>query len=85
MIRVTKTFESPAQVTLKVEGQLASDCVPVLERECLSLTQGSQKILLDLEDVTFIDSRGVKMLKGIRAESLEIINCSDLIHDCLKC
>ena len=84
MIRITRVNESPLQVTLKVEGQIVSDSLPVLKQECLTSMQGNQKVVLDFSDVTFIDSRGMLMLKRIRAGNLEIINCSDLIDDCLK-
>ncbi len=84
MIRITRTDESPSQVTLKVEGQIVSLSVSVLEQECLTSMQGNQKVVLDFSDVTFIDSRGMLMLKRIRAGNLEIINCSDLMDDCLK-
>jgi len=84
MIRITRVNESPLRLTMKVEGQIASDCVSVLEQECLTSMQGNQKVVLDFSHVTFIDSRGMLMLKRIRAGNLEIINCSDLIEDCLK-
>ncbi len=84
MIRITRVNESPQRVTMKVEGQIASDCVSVIEQECLTSMQGNQKVVLDFSDVTFIDSRGMLMLKRIKGGNLKIINCSDLIDDCLK-
>ncbi len=84
VIRITRTDESPSQVTLKVEGQIVSLSVSVLEQECLTSMQGNQKVVLDFSDVTFIDSQGMLMLKRIKRGNLKIINCSDLIDDCLK-
>ncbi|MFQ5797828.1 MAG: STAS domain-containing protein [Bacteroidota bacterium] len=84
MIRITRVDESPLQVTLKVEGQIVSDSIPVLKHECLASKQRNQGVVLDFSDVTCIDSLGVKMLKKIRSENLQIVNCSNLIDDCLK-
>ncbi len=84
MLRITKVAETPSQVTLKLEGRIVSDWVAVLERECLRFLQEKQKVLLDFSGVTFIDGRGVEMLKRITSENLKILNCSPLLADLLQ-
>ncbi len=84
MLRITKVAETQSQVTLKLEGRIVSDWVSVLERECLMFLQEKQKVLLDFSGVTFIDGRGVEMLKRITSENLQILNCSALLEDLVQ-
>lgn len=83
MLRITKTLESRSLVTLKVEGRIVSEWVPVLKEECLRALRERQQVRLDLSDVSFIDRRGAEMLKQIESENLQIINCPALIQDLL--
>ena len=84
MLRITTIAESPSLTTLKLEGRIVSDWVSLLERECLTLLQEKQQVLLDLSDVLFIDARGVEMLKRIANENLEVINSSAFIESLLR-
>lgn len=81
MLRITRLEEAPSMVVLKVEGWIASDWIPVLENECFSLLQDEKQVVLDLADVTFVDSRGVESLKRLRIEDLRLTNCPPLIED----
>jgi len=47
VLRITKVAESPSLVTMKLEGKLASDWVPLLEGECLTRLKENRKVLLD--------------------------------------
>lgn len=84
MLRITKIGENPSLTTLKVEGRIVSDWASVLEGESLRLLEEKQAVLLDFSNVSFIDRRGVEMLRRIRARDVRIINCSPLIEDLLE-
>ncbi len=70
-------------MTLKIEGQIASDWVEELESECLRQLQHQRTVSLDFAGVTFIDRGGITMLNRIATDNLTIINCSVLIRDLL--
>ena len=82
MLRVTRADEQSASVKLKVEGRIASTWNGVLEKECRALLQECKGVVLDFSNVTHIDRSGVKMLKKLFSEGVEIINCSDFF-ECL--
>jgi anti-anti-sigma regulatory factor len=83
MLRITRMAESPAHVTLKLEGRIVSDWVSVVERECLTVLQEKRQVILDVSEVTFIDGRGLEMLQQIASPHLQIINASALIGELL--
>jgi anti-anti-sigma regulatory factor len=84
MLRITAVAESPMLVTLKLDGRLVSDWVALLEEECLMWLRDHRTVLLDVAEVTFIDRRGVKMLRRITSDRLRIINASAFITDLIE-
>jgi anti-anti-sigma regulatory factor len=84
MLRITAVAESPMLVTLKLDGRLVSDWVALLEEECLMWLRDHRTVLLDVAEVTFIDRRGVKMLRRITSDRLRIINASAFITELIE-
>ncbi|MCI0418675.1 MAG: STAS domain-containing protein [Acidobacteria bacterium] len=84
MLRITLIAESRSSVTLKLEGRIVSDWVAVLKQESLTVLQERKRLVLDFSEVTFIDHRGVKMLKKLAHGKVKMINRSPLVLDLLK-
>lgn len=84
MLRISRAAESPSLATLRVEGRVVADWVPVLERECRRALEENLRVRLDLSAVTFVDGRGVAALRQLGAKDLEIINCPEFIGELLR-
>lgn len=83
MLRITKESENMSSVTLRLEGQIMSTWVRVVESEVLRLIENEKCVILDFTDVKTIDSEGASMLKRIVKKGVRITNCSTLIHELL--
>ena len=79
MLRITKETEGTSAVTLRLEGQIMSAWVQVLEREVMKLLQSKQQVVLDFTEVKSVDLEGADMLRRIVNEDVEMINCPALI------
>ena len=66
-----------------MEGRLVAEAVGVLERECRRSLEEAPKVRLDFSGVTFIDGRGVEMLRRIGARRLQVVNCSAFVEHLL--
>jgi ABC-type transporter Mla MlaB component len=67
-------------LTLKVEGKISGSWVPVLE-DCWRRTKeaaGSNRLQLDLTDVTFADKAGRALLATIASEGTDLIGTGSL-------
>lgn len=85
VLRIARIDDSGSGViTLKVEGRLVADSVGVVEQECRRTLQEASRVRLDFSEVTFIDGRGLGMLRRLRTPRLEIVNCSPFIEDLLS-
>jgi ABC-type transporter Mla MlaB component len=83
VLRISRAAESASLTTLRVEGRIVAEWVPILERECWLALQENGHVQLDLSAVTFVDGRGVMVLRHLRANALEIINCREFIRELL--
>ncbi|HZC80744.1 MAG TPA: hypothetical protein VE222_03325 [Nitrospiraceae bacterium] len=81
MLRITKIGENGSPVTLKLEGKVHGDWVFLLEQECRALLSQQKTVLLDFSDVTFMDDRGVEMIRRLPAGSIKVINGDAFIED----
>jgi len=85
VLRISKAVASPSLATLRVEGRVVAEWVPVLERECRLALQENGRVRLDLSAVTFVDGRGLAALRRLgAATTLEIINCPEFIEELLR-
>ncbi len=83
MLRITEVPGSPSGIALKVEGQIVSEWVGELERECRRALTLHTSVQLDFEEVTHIDRRGAEMLEGLQGMNLSIVKCPPLIRTVL--
>jgi anti-anti-sigma regulatory factor len=83
MLRLTRTVEGPAEVVLKAEGQIVAEWVRVLEDEVLHLAGQDQHVVLDLAEVSYLDSRAVRLIRALTAGPVAIVNCSPLVEELL--
>ncbi len=83
MLRITKVAENGTGVTLKVEGQVVSDWVSELEDECRRWQAQHRRVCLDFGDVTWIDRHGLRRLRELCRDAVDIVNCRALIQELL--
>jgi len=76
MLRITKLAEDDKKMRLKVEGRLVGDWVPELDRVCTDYISTNKKVSLDLSDMSFIDGKGVDVLRKLSGNGLQIIGAS---------
>ena len=84
MLRISRAAEGPSLATLRVEGRVVAEWVPVLERECWLALQENGHVRVDLSAVTFVDGRGVAALRHLGANDVEIVNCPEFIGELLR-
>ena len=84
MLRISKVYENPSGVKLKLEGRIVSEWVSILEEKILECLKKNKKLLLDFSELRFVDKHGVEMLRRMPFEKIEIINCPGFIEELLK-
>ncbi len=84
MLRITRKAQDSSRLTLIPEGRIASDWVSVLEHECLKAMQEAEVVGLDFSAVTYLDRRGVELLRRLQKDGIQVIHASSVIKDLLE-
>lgn len=84
MVRIHKIVESPSGTTLAAEGRIVAEWVALLEHECREALRDTPRVQLDLAAVTFIDARGVEVLRRLVTEGVAVVNCREFIDALLN-
>ena len=79
MVRIQKLVERPSEITLSVEGRIVSEWVAVVEHECRQAARDTPRVRLDLAAVTFIDARGIEVLRRLVTDGVAVVNCREFI------
>lgn len=81
MLRITQ----PVQMTLVsigLEGKLIGAWVGET-RQIVATARASDPVCLNLQGLTFADSRGIELLRTLRREGIPLLGCSPLIEGLL--
>ena len=85
MLRITEVVDRGTETTLYVEGRIVSEWVGVLQEECRRVLQeSSRRLRLDLGAVTFIDPRGLLVLRRLATAGIALVNSPAFIDALLK-
>jgi len=80
VLRISCAAEAGSRVTLKAEGTLVGDWVPLLETECLGHLKARKSVELDFAGVSYVDREGVAMVRGLFARGVRVVGASALVE-----
>ena len=84
MLRITLVSQAPEEVVLKVEGEVTGKEVQVLEQVGAQWYQETERLVLDLNGVFFIDEAGIAVLRQWLGERLVLRGGSLFIQQLLR-
>jgi anti-anti-sigma factor len=84
MLRITSTENGNRHITLRLEGRVAGPWVTELWRACEKALGNRQAVVLNLAEVSFLDSAGVALLTKVRSRGVELAECSPFVREQLK-
>lgn len=84
MLRITRLAESALHVTLLLEGHVRSQWVDQLDSEVSACLGAQQKVALDFRGVSFVSPLGIELLKRLRDDGVQFVNCPAIVMDLLK-
>jgi anti-anti-sigma regulatory factor len=84
MLRLTVISQTEEESILKVEGSVSGADVALLEEEGSRLLGASERLVLELKGVNFIDREGISLLKLWSRSRLELREASMFLHTLLK-
>ena len=84
MLRLTVKSQTPEEVVLQVDGWVSGAEIDVLEEEGTRLLQESDRLVLELKGLRFIDEAGMELLKRWSRNRLILRGASPFLHKLLE-
>jgi anti-anti-sigma regulatory factor len=69
---------------VRAEGQMIGAWVDELRRSLEEATRAGMTVTVDLAGVSFVDRRGVDLLRALAHRGVAVVNCSGFVAEQLK-
>jgi anti-anti-sigma regulatory factor len=84
VLKITQVFRRGNKGTLKLEGEILEPWVRTVREVCTAHAHPSERLCLDLADVTYVDSAGAQLLRDLLGEGIELAPCSSFLTELLQ-
>jgi hypothetical protein len=82
MLRIVTIEPAEGRAVLQLEGQIIGPWIDELERTCGALA--GRALTLDLTSVSFVERRGVQLLRSLDARGVPLLHCSPFVAEQLR-
>ena len=79
MLRITKKDLAGNQTSLRLDGDLSGPWVQELRSACEPMLGNGHQLQLGCTGVTYANSEGIELMRGLKAQGVEFVNCSPFI------
>lgn len=84
MLKITKLEETGSTVVLKLEGKVTDQWAALLEGECRLFLRHHKRLLLDCAAVSFLDERGIEVLRNLPLHEVTLIGAPGFVKELLQ-
>ena len=79
ILKISIVKSSSRNEVLRLEGHLGGPWVDELWHSCLGVMAAGKQVTLDLAGVSFVSRDGVRLLKKLQQDEVEVANCSPFV------
>jgi anti-anti-sigma regulatory factor len=84
MLKITNVQESGVDVLLRLEGKITEQWAALLEGECRSFIRRKKAVFLDCSNVSFVDGKGVEVLRNFPRTQVTLISAPGYVTELLQ-
>jgi hypothetical protein len=84
MLKISQAGKAGHSLTLKLEGSVIGPWVGELQLTCEALLNQGRMLNLNLNNVTYADAEGAKLLADLKSRGVTFESCSPFISELLK-
>jgi hypothetical protein len=83
VLKIVTVGPEASGAVLPLEGRIIGPWIDELQRTCARLL-GAGPIALDLSHVSFVERRGVELLRALGTRGVPLLHCSPFVAEQLK-
>jgi anti-anti-sigma regulatory factor len=84
MLKITNIQESGVDVLLRLEGKITEQWASLLDGECRSFIRQKKTVFLDCSNVSFVDGKGVEVLRNFPRTQVTLISAPGYVTELLQ-
>ena len=84
MLRLTRIAGTHGTQVMKLEGKLLGPWVAEVREACTAGTDSPSQISLDLSALIFVDAAGLRLLRDLIAQGIEVVASSGYVAELLR-
>jgi anti-anti-sigma regulatory factor len=84
MLKITNIQESGLDVLLRLEGKITEQWASLLDGECRSFIRQKKTVFLDCSNVSFVDGKGVEVLRNFPRTQVTLISAPGYVTELLQ-
>jgi hypothetical protein len=84
VLKITQLVREVEVLTLKMEGEIVGPWIGVVCEACTRSGLRTGRLCLDLAAVTYVDAVGVRLLRDLMRQSVEITAASPFVAELLQ-
>jgi anti-anti-sigma regulatory factor len=84
MLKITNIQESGVDVLLRLEGKITEQWASLLDGECRSFIRQKKAVFLDCSNVSFVDGKGVEVLRNFPRTQVTLISAPGYVTELLQ-
>jgi anti-anti-sigma regulatory factor len=69
---------------IRLVGQVSGRWVDELRRVCAEALDSDGMLVLDMQDVSFVDAEGLGLFRSLRGRRVQLLNCALFVAEQLK-
>jgi len=84
MLKITRVGSLDQEVSLQLDGRMSGPWVELLRQSAESVLAEGARLTLDLQNIYFIDSEGVALIKTLKDCGVRDLNASLFVAEQIK-
>ena len=84
MLKITRVVESNQQITLQLDGSVAGPWIELLRTSAEPVLAEQLQLILDLENICFIDCEGLALIKSLLGQGVQQVNAPLFVAEQLR-
>ena len=84
MLKITRVAESNHEITLQLDGSVAGPWIELLRTSAESVMAEGPQLIIDLENICFIDCEGLALIKNLMGRGVRQVNAPLFVADQLR-
>lgn len=84
MLRITRVVHADQEIALQLDGSVSGQWIELLRESAESVLNEGLRLILDLQNICFIDCEGLALIKNLMGQGVRPVNAPLFVAEQLK-